>query len=103
MGAHCRFFYVKMAERRGFEPPDGNYPVNRLAGGCLQPLGHLSPTSESVTGIQDSTVRRLRGQGAANPRYEFDFRRCSRAEGVPGRVGSTWMVSSTIWGKAART
>src|SRR5205085_760380 len=31
-----------MAERRGFEPPDRFYPVNRLAGGCLQPLGHLS-------------------------------------------------------------
>src|SRR5215510_6676790 len=31
-----------MAERRGFEPPDRFYPINRLAGGCLQPLGHLS-------------------------------------------------------------
>jgi hypothetical protein len=31
-----------LAERRGFEPPDRFYPVNRLAGGCLQPLGHLS-------------------------------------------------------------
>src|SRR5580765_421047 len=31
-----------MAERRGFEPPDQFYPINRLAGGCLQPLGHLS-------------------------------------------------------------
>src|SRR5262245_15859920 len=32
----------RMAERRGFEPPDRFYPINRLAGGCLQPLGHLS-------------------------------------------------------------
>src|SRR3990172_5038108 len=33
---------LKVAERRGFEPPDRSYPINRLAGGCLQPLGHLS-------------------------------------------------------------
>src|SRR5215471_13268881 len=26
-----------LAERRGFEPPDRFYPINRLAGGCLQP------------------------------------------------------------------
>ena len=31
-----------MAEREGFEPSVGDYPYNRLAGGCLQPLGHLS-------------------------------------------------------------
>src|SRR4029079_4147895 len=35
----------QMAERRGFEPPDRFYPINRLAGGCLQPLGHLSASS----------------------------------------------------------
>lgn len=32
----------KMAERQGFEPWVGCYPYNRLAGGCLRPLGHLS-------------------------------------------------------------
>ena len=31
-----------MAERGGFEPPVRFWPHNRLAGGCLQPLGHLS-------------------------------------------------------------
>ncbi len=31
-----------MAEREGFEPSVEFYPHNRLAGGCLQPLGHLS-------------------------------------------------------------
>ena len=31
-----------MAERQGFEPWVGYDPYNRLAGGCLQPLGHLS-------------------------------------------------------------
>ena len=31
-----------MAERPGFEPGGQFYPTNRLAGGCLRPLGHLS-------------------------------------------------------------
>ncbi len=31
-----------MAEREGFEPSVEYNPYNRLAGGCLQPLGHLS-------------------------------------------------------------
>jgi hypothetical protein len=31
-----------LAEREGFEPSDEFYPINRLAGGCLRPLGHLS-------------------------------------------------------------
>ena len=31
-----------VAEREGFEPSVEFYPYNRLAGGCLQPLGHLS-------------------------------------------------------------
>ena len=41
---------MRLAERRGFEPPDQFYPINRLAGGCLQPLGHLSasPMAEGV-------------------------------------------------------
>src|SRR5438093_1330657 len=40
MSAGARLSFL--AERRGFEPPDRFYPINRLAGGCLQPLGHLS-------------------------------------------------------------
>src|SRR5436189_5462065 len=35
--ATYRPLLVKLAERRGFEPPDRFYPINRLAGGCLQP------------------------------------------------------------------
>ncbi len=31
-----------MAEREGFEPSDHITAVTRLAGECLQPLGHLS-------------------------------------------------------------
>ena len=34
--------WAQMAEREGFEPSVECYPYNRLAGGCLQPLGHLS-------------------------------------------------------------
>jgi hypothetical protein len=34
--------FEKLAEREGFEPSVEYYPYNRLAGGCLQPLGHLS-------------------------------------------------------------
>jgi hypothetical protein len=34
-----------MAERPGFEPGGQFYPTNRLAGGCLRPLGHLSVQS----------------------------------------------------------
>jgi hypothetical protein len=59
-----------MAERRGFEPPSRFYPTNRLAGGCLQPLGHLSktvlaegvgfePTELSLSGFQDRRLKPL--------------------------------------------
>src|SRR6266545_5650605 len=59
-----------LAERRGFEPPDRFYPINRLAGGCLQPLGHLSkrdlaegvgfePTELSLSGFQDRRLKPL--------------------------------------------
>src|SRR2546429_2354640 len=59
-----------MAERRGFEPPGRFYPANRLAGGCLQPLGHLSnailaegvgfePTELSLSGFQDRRLQPL--------------------------------------------
>jgi hypothetical protein len=34
--------FVKMAERAGFEPAMEFNPHTRLAGECLQPLGHLS-------------------------------------------------------------
>ena len=33
---------AQKAEREGFEPSNQVSPVTRLAGGCLQPLGHLS-------------------------------------------------------------
>src|SRR2546426_6343184 len=66
-----------MAERRGFEPPDRFYPINRLAGGCLQPLGHLStrclaegvgfePTELSLSGFQDRRLKPL-GHPSARP------------------------------------
>ena len=36
-----------LAERPGFEPGGQFYPTNRLAGGCLRPLGHLSAFSSA--------------------------------------------------------
>jgi site-specific DNA recombinase len=39
---------VQMAERAGFEPAMEFNPHTRLAGECLQPLGHLSWTSEEA-------------------------------------------------------
>src|ERR1044072_430230 len=66
-----------MAERRGFEPPSRFYPTNRLAGGCLQPLGHLSkpgaaegvefePTYVSLSGFKDRRLKPL-GHPSASP------------------------------------
>jgi hypothetical protein len=39
-----RYFIIKrkMAERKGFEPPERVSPFNDLANRRLQPLGHLS-------------------------------------------------------------
>src|SRR5207344_2260748 len=86
--ARFRSLRRQMAERRGFEPPDRFYPINRLAGGCLQPLGHLSttglaegvgfePTELSLSGFQD---RRLKPLGhpsvpCGTRRYAFCDRR----------------------------
>src|SRR5262245_3746489 len=53
---------TEMAERRGFEPPDRFYPINRLAGGCLQPLGHLSTgTAGGGSRIRTHGALRLSG------------------------------------------
>src|SRR4051794_17263013 len=38
----CRRPRARSAEREGFEPSNEVAPVTRLAGECLQPLGHLS-------------------------------------------------------------
>src|SRR5438093_11184204 len=61
MSAGARLSFL--AERRGFEPPDRLYPVNRLAGGCLQPLGHLSNIATSGGGS------RIRTHGAFALRF----------------------------------
>ena len=69
---------LTLAERRGFEPPDRFYPINRLAGGCLQPLGHLSktalaegvgfePTELSLSGFQDRRLKPLGHPSARLP------------------------------------
>src|SRR5438067_770432 len=48
-----------MAESTGFEPPDRNYPFNRLAGGCLQLLGRR--TEQPDAGEEDHAARDQRG------------------------------------------
>src|SRR5947207_7922903 len=60
----------RLAERRGFEPPDRFYPINRLAGGCLQPTRPplqnclaegvgFEPTELSLSGFQDRRLKPL--------------------------------------------
>jgi site-specific DNA recombinase len=43
-------YFVKMAERAGFEPARELAPPTRLAGECLQPLGHLSSWDPAIVG-----------------------------------------------------
>jgi hypothetical protein len=48
----------RMAERPGFEPGGQFYPTNRLAGGCLRPLGHLSVSWATLpTAVSSPTAR----------------------------------------------
>jgi site-specific DNA recombinase len=70
--------FVKMAERAGFEPAMEFNPHTRLAGECLQPLGHLSlglggqckacpaamPPAVLVSRRTTRPSRRARGRGA---------------------------------------
>ncbi len=44
----------EVAERVGFEPTVGFYPHNRLAGGCLKPLGHLSRVKTKLYNITET-------------------------------------------------
>jgi site-specific DNA recombinase len=46
--AGCSYF-DQMAERAGFEPAMEFNPHTRLAGECLQPLGHLSPRERNAS------------------------------------------------------
>ncbi len=48
LAAGCSYFDV-MAERAGFEPAMEFNPHTRLAGECLQPLGHLSPRERTAS------------------------------------------------------
>ena len=90
-----------MAERRGFEPPSQFYPTNRLAGGCLQPLGHLSksipaegvgfePTELSLSGFQDRRLKPLGHPSASPPgrRTIVNTRRALNRR-PPRRVGTS--------------
>src|SRR5512146_113672 len=72
-----------MAEWRGFDRPSRFYPTNRLAGGCLRPLGHHSkhglaegvgfePTELALSGFQDRRLRPL-GHPSARPPGGDDY------------------------------
>src|SRR3954447_3950659 len=67
---------AKRAERAGFEPAMGGESHTRLAGECLQPLGHLSRSDRSV----------YRRAGPIRLHLEPDERRAVAAIGAP-RVG----------------
>ena len=58
-------YFVKMAERAGFEPAMEFDPHTRLAGECLQPLGHLS---RGRNGSLEAAGRSARAGGAKRMR-----------------------------------
>ena len=62
--------HKKMAERPGFEPGGQFYPANRLAGGCLRPLGHLSVGAANL--IQNDDGQPATGQ----PPFRSTLVRC---------------------------
>jgi hypothetical protein len=59
--------FDKMAERAGFEPAMEREPHTRLAGECLQPLGHLSRWGR-VPSLEASRPRRDRPQAQRRSR-----------------------------------
>ena len=56
-----------MAERVGFEPTRGFNPPTRLAGECLQPLGHLSKSNMSGKTLLKRRFRVKLVLGSINP------------------------------------
>jgi hypothetical protein len=77
--------YVKLAERAGFEPAMEFDPHTRLAGECLQPLGHLSRGDAQVS-VEPARCgsRQLDGRSAA----------CGR-----GMIGHGWPTAPTAGGR----
>jgi hypothetical protein len=71
--------FVKLAERAGFEPAMEFNPHTRLAGECLQPLGHLSKCSEGQCKASGSGGASL--CGGANRRSICAAPRGARVEG----------------------
>jgi hypothetical protein len=59
--AGCSIFF-KLAERAGFEPAMEFDPHTRLAGECLQPLGHLSRGRTSQSKASAEARRLMRGR-----------------------------------------
>ena len=70
------------AEREGFEPSRGLAPPTRLAGECLQPLGHLSGEADST---DSATAPDTLGSLAA-PRQTYEYYR-DLFDGIDGVSG----------------
>ncbi len=77
----------QMAERAGFEPAMEFNPHTRLAGECLQPLGHLSWRSSHQCKAWDRRAAGLESAGAGPTSHARRRSICSRPHrGCPGRV-----------------
>ncbi len=83
--------YEQMAERAGFEPAMEFNPHTRLAGECLQPLGHLS---REIGAASVEPPDRMMGQRPvrterAAPRDRFDGRRAAQSKSMCSPTRST--------------
>jgi hypothetical protein len=63
-----------MAERGGFEPPDGFYTINALAKRRFRPLSHLSSIKMSRETPVRESARRISGSGGE--KVENPLRQC---------------------------
>ena len=90
----------QMAERAGFEPAMEFDPHTRLAGECLQPLGHLSRgrhvSVEAACGARD----RSRPMGCPRPRRRADAS-LQRREARLIALGARHVTPSGVGGGAA--
>src|SRR6185436_2409526 len=103
----------RLAERRGFEPPDQFYPINRLAGGCLQPLGHLSntclaegvgfePTELSLSGFQDRRLKPLGHPSTPCGTRLYELADCCGVTTFGTTRPKTLLASSATWASPSR-
>jgi hypothetical protein len=89
-----------MAERQGFEPWVGNYPHNRLAGGCLQPARPPLP-KQVIVPVQSVFVKKRTAEyGRLFPHETFgDFIPCRDL--LPVSAGIHTAISPAYRGEKA--